>query len=1420
MKKLISVLLCIIILLSAVPIMALAAEQVIYGDYVVIVNTNPDTNSKESTGVIKFDSSNSGDSAFDEPLSEVSSDLALIPPTTGTAYGVSKTYSVGNTISLKGMNYTCIAVGSKCYVWMENSLKQGYDSAGKTATAAQDIILTYEGNPYDNLNTLANGKIKYMDNSGKLSILLENDPQSTASGYYAMEPNITAIHITCPVASSYSSGALETRNGLFTHEGQHSLFHLLCADGNAINGYRWFNEGLSVAAMEWTWGQQSVSNWLSYIEGSSDIKKGSALVYNNYRNKTALDYSLPYLYVRYLANRYSQKYAPLAFMQKVYGVKIFKSNGAMKTAEEFLNDVFVATGMKNPDGTALTFRQSLVDFYVAAVKQDRSGIYSFYGDTTVKNSVKNYPVYMGASGTSVSLDGTAAIVVKTKNGAFTVPSNHGANIKFVAVNKVADPFKPEGEGTGESPFLIRTPGELVCGIDHYPNSTFVLMNDIDLSKTSYGSVTAFSGVLHGNGYTLSGVTKALIYQNTGTVKNLNILGAANGEYYGVTSLLVQKNDGYVQDCNVSGTFSPRVAGRGLQNAPTFGAVVAENSSVGTIERCSNTANITLKIDANTFYDTVVGGIVGKNSGTVRDCYSAGSLNVTRVGNTTKGYFVGGIAGVAGGGLSNPFYRCYSVADITDNGSAGSQNVRIGRFAGSFSGYVYTESCYSLDGMTAVGYMASNAMAVNEKTQAQLKARDTFVSWNFNVIWNLPANSYPVFASADAVRTVEAVGTANIFVGEKISYLCLINIKIKINGDSNNLIAISEDMIDKTTVDTSTPGAKTALCSYRGCSFTLNVNVNEPVSTSDLTVYKTGKTAYTVGSVYDDSEVALKVKINGAAHFTTIYSGFTNNKRSPLTLSDTSVTYTYYSSTVSQGIEVKDFALSLIEVVSTPDKSSYSTGEHLDTNNLGVRLNYNDGSTTATMEFEDLQAYGVHLAQKLSNGIWKNFDISTSLSNADSGSTFYLYYGDVLPSDYNDVIRSTVVTVTVQTRLSLPDQEVVLKLGKAYDFTETAPLMGSGYVDIQLVSGTLPANVSVSVPNQAGNEYNCFYFSTNQTGVTGTVKDYPLVYKVQSRSTGQVIYVNITIQVRNKSDVTAFEYVRLRKEANPGKLQEDVYGVIDSQNSTVTLNVPHGTPKVLFLEYKVADGGSAFESNGNWFFNGEYDFAAQSTIYCYIESETGKRKNYTIYFVELPEEEIKLIPTDNLTTVIDYENKLIYGLAPGLSTLADFVEVQGKGCVMNTVKSGNYIGTGSVVEIRKNTAVMDSYTVVIFGDLDGDGWYDGQDSIFVDLLANGILSEATLGKAKYTAADCNRDGAIDNSDVALLNYAGLLLAEIQQTYPTAQTDSSEQEYFCLIEQGAVAETPVEPVEEESESVLIQIWKLLCLVLSKILSIFGF
>ena len=163
--------------------------------------------------------------------------------------------------------------------------------------------------------------------------------------------------------------------------------------------------------------------------------------------------------------------------------------------------------------------------------------------------------------------------------------------------------------------------------------------------------------------------------------------------------------------------------------------------------------------------------------------------------------------------------------------------------------------------------------------------------------------------------------------------------------------------------------------------------------------------------------------------------------------------------------------------------------------------------------------------------------------------------------------------------------------------------------------------------------------------------------------------------------------------------------------------------------------------------------------------------------------------------------LIYGFNSQLDTIKNYIAIDDES--INVTCNLKRIGTGALITMTNGDELSTSYSAVIFGDVNGDGWYDGRDGVTVSMIANGMLTREQVGDASWMAADCNHDGKIDQADVDLLNQAGLLLSGVDQTKPTEdllKTSSEYNEYLNLIDQSVEVKDD-EPVNDETEAPLL-------------------
>lgn len=168
----------------------------------------------------------------------------------------------------------------------------------------------------------------------------------------------------------------------------------------------------------------------------------------------------------------------------------------------------------------------------------------------------------------------------------------------------------------------------------------------------------------------------------------------------------------------------------------------------------------------------------------------------------------------------------------------------------------------------------------------------------------------------------------------------------------------------------------------------------------------------------------------------------------------------------------------------------------------------------------------------------------------------------------------------------------------------------------------------------------------------------------------------------------------------------------------------------------------------------------------LESFSIPSLDSTLYAVwsKIP---VALTPSEGSSTVIDPDNGFIYGLEPGLTKSSfetNFINIIGSGQLEYSTISET-LGTGVSVDLIDNETqeVLQTFIIVIFGDVNGDGNITGIDAGVVIDVENYMLGFNEITDAAFIkAGDLNLDGNINGSDAGIMvnieNYA----ANIDQT----------------------------------------------------------
>lgn len=123
-------------------------------------------------------------------------------------------------------------------------------------------------------------------------------------------------------------------------------------------------------------------------------------------------------------------------------------------------------------------------------------------------------------------------------------------------------------------------------------------------------------------------------------------------------------------------------------------------------------------------------------------------------------------------------------------------------------------------------------------------------------------------------------------------------------------------------------------------------------------------------------------------------------------------------------------------------------------------------------------------------------------------------------------------------------------------------------------------------------------------------------------------------------------------------------------------------------------------------------------------------------------EAELVAIEGTTAVIDAENKYVYGITPG-DDVEEYFKVNNGTLELVANSSGKINGTGATINVKDSSRiVIDTYTVIIFGDVNGDAAVDGTDSQEIMKIVAGTDSLASI---QLKAGNVNGDTSTDGTD---------------------------------------------------------------------------
>ncbi len=154
---------------------------------------------------------------------------------------------------------------------------------------------------------------------------------------------------------------------------------------------------------------------------------------------------------------------------------------------------------------------------------------------------------------------------------------------------------------------------------------------------------------------------------------------------------------------------------------------------------------------------------------------------------------------------------------------------------------------------------------------------------------------------------------------------------------------------------------------------------------------------------------------------------------------------------------------------------------------------------------------------------------------------------------------------------------------------------------------------------------------------------------------------------------------------------------------------------------------------------------------------------------------KLVAKDTSGLTIDRSKNFISGLNLKNLTVGNYlqkfenssslIKFYGPNSSRIALKNTDILTTGCYIQLRDSndtSKVIDTVTIVVYGDTNCDYVIDGQDSVIVNAIAEGLLTADNTAGAVIEAADVNFDGNVNYIDAEHTDMSGLYLQTIDQS----------------------------------------------------------
>ncbi len=960
-----------------------------------------------------------------------------------------------------------------------------------------------------------------------------------------------------------------------------------------------------------------------------------------------------------------------------------------------------------------------------------------------------------------------------------------------------------GDGTIYSPHKIYNKDDLVEYTIDSAGKYYKQMNDIAMSSLNWAPIANFGGFYDGKGYAISGLTIISLggtygglFGNTlssATIKNLgitdvNISVAVTGNSIGA---LAGTNLGKIEYCYSTGSIVSSSTGSGK-----LGGLVGFNGSDNgysqnpLIYDCYSTVSVKVANSTSAY----VGGLVGYNGyynsnvmGKIKRCYAVGQAS-------TSSSYAGGVVGKNDGLTRFNYYDC-TTTKMGDLGKGFSITTSEMKTASTFSGWDF-DNVWAISPSVNNGYPYLSYIGNRETTEIEGSGTiaSPYVVTNERQLVAIEDEEFNNAKTAYYVMTNDITITAPYWTpitnfngsfdgqGHKADSLTIKQNTFGINGDVGFFASIA------------TNGKVQKLGLTNFSSIVTGINIGALAGTNLGKIEYCYSTGSIVSSSTGSGRLGGLVGINGSDN------GFFQNPLIYDCYSTVSVKVTnstsayvgglvgyngYYNSNVMGEIK-RCYAAGQITTSSsdsggllgknvsgivdssyydktTSDKLDTGKGTPLTTNQMKVSSYFNGWDFDSVWQQDSTHNSGYPYLRAFEYGIEEPTYYATSINIASQPNRLVYEIGDqlditgmVVTATYSNGATEILTEYSIsgfssvsagQVAVILSYEELTVSFNvMVYDVVPvTVKLNTAGY---KMSIGSTYSLVAVITPADA--VFNDLTWESLDERVA-TVDSAGLITAI---SAGETI-VTATTKHGN------WDYCLIEVTEN-GSSGSDVNGITLNTNSVKLFIDGAYQLSAVVIPVNAANKNIIWSSTDANIAtvdeNGFVNAVGVGATVVIAETEDGGYKDYCLVKVS------GLVVKENSSAVIDMDNKVIYGLTTGIDSVDDYITVANSDCLIDYEVTSKGFGTNTILNVIMDDEIVETYKIIIYGDVNGDGIIDTADSDMIVDIGNYVLPQwdPVTDAAYIKACDLFRDGIIDENDCVVLKDVQNYTLNLDQT----------------------------------------------------------